>query len=115
MAATSVQLFLGSDGSELDLNYDDVTLLGTSFTFIVPQSLGAPLTVNATIRDYNGGAPVTFQAPPSSQNGQFTFPSPLVGARTARGISWGISQIQFGTVGTFPAQGNAVVHVTPHG
>ena len=120
MAAVS-QLIGSSpfDGTSISLNYDDQTLLATSLTFVVSKDLGAPLTVNAVIQ----GVSYSWQCPPSSQPGQYTFSPALQGTRetgTDHGmpftyISWGITQFMFGTLGVNPVPGNQVIHVTPGG
>ena len=120
MADVAITIFSSPvDGTALIMHYDNVTLLADRLEFVVPNTLGSPLTVNATNTHLNSGLPVTWQAPPSAQNGQYTFPSPIQGqvVMTTRGngINFGFTQIQVGTVGNAPVPGNTVIHVTPNG
>jgi hypothetical protein len=119
MAAVTAVIFSDGEGAAMSIDYDDVTLLATRLTFTVPQSLAAPLTVNATNSQLNGGNPLTWQAPPSINPAHYTFSPQLQGVqRLLHGvipyIDWGFSQIQFGTVGVNPVAGSTVIHVNPN-
>jgi hypothetical protein len=120
MAAAQIQIYSSRrDGTAIILHYDNVTLIATTLEFVVPNTLGSPMTVNARNAALNGGVPLTWQAPPSAPHGQYTFPTPIQGVVvvTSRGtgINFGFTQIQVGTVGNAPVPGNTVIHVTPNG
>ncbi len=120
MAIVQTRFSSSDDGAEFWLEYDDVTLLADRAIFVVPQSLGAPLIVNAQNNQINGGAPFAWQAPPAAQNSQYTFSPQLSGiARInpvtgAHGIEWGFSFMSFGSVGDSPNAGATVIHVSPN-
>jgi hypothetical protein len=108
----------GADGTSFTLEYDDVTLQATRALFVVPNTLGAPLTVNAQNPQLNGGVSLAWQAPPRAGGSQYTFDPPLqgtavVGPHGIHGIDWHFSFISFGSVGSSPRAGSTVIHVGP--
>lgn len=102
------------DGTSMSINYDDQTLLASGLTFVVSKSLAAPLIVNAVVNSVG----FTWQAPPSSHVGTYTFSPPLQGTLISappKGgpaiVEFNVTSFQFGTVGVTAVSGNQVIHV----
>ncbi len=120
MSLVQIQIYDGGDGTKFFIEYDNATLLATRAIFVVPQSLGAPLTINVTNLNLNGGQPFTWQAPPSANPAQYTFSPQLQGVAHTNpltgfvGVNFGFAAIQFGTAGVSPNAGNTVIHVSPN-